>query len=320
MYSNVMVNGNRQQPLIYAWTQSTFTIYNLTDAIQSPTIPRESLISPNIEEGIVEFNNNYYKVNHTMIDLNRLYDWSFGAVYAIIQHSYVEQTSFLPIERTRCFLVNMTPIMVAHDCSNVVEAYGVWRSMQADPDNYLIIGLLIVTSKIHDIDHNILITFTTPLDRALSLKPAIRYENFDIEQALQDIENAVIFDIDLQYPSRKPSALWIESISRHSNGWDVNPIQFNEPFCIDFNLNTCVTAKGYIPYYTINCIGFGRLVVNDYPATRLVLQLPNTTLNNNCELSQSVPCIVTQWLVKHKYCLLKDFRGNETKVRYNCYY
>ena len=324
---NIMIDHEPQFPVVYTWSNSEFTIYSLRKTYRpDKIIPRESLISPKIDEGCVEYNGQYYEVNGTICSLDRMHDWHFGSVYAIIEHDYADEVTagymmFGTIKRARFSLVNMTPIMVAHDCSDVVAAYTVYRDMQVDPQNFRLCGYLIVISDKRTIVDNILVTLTTDLERELSLRPAVRYEQFNIEQALRDIEDTVIPYIDLECPATRPNVVIAESVSR-SSGWTAFPVQLNEPFCIDFAINKRVTAQGYIPYYTIGCTGFGRLTVNDHCChfSRLVLQLSNCAIYCNSRLDATAPRIVTQWLFKHEYHLIEDYRGDEKKVRYHRYY
>lgn len=324
MYCNVMTKLSPNFNLVYTWDRSQFVIYNLKETFRPrEIIPRESLISSVVDSGCVEYDNKYYEINGTIWYLDRLPDWQFGTVYAIIEKDEELPTMFGGITKATHWLVNMTPIMVAHDCLSVVDAYTIYRDQQSQPSTYRLCGFLIVLSKKRTIQDNILVTLTTEFERELSLRPAVRYEQFNISQALRDIEDLVIPYIDLECPSSRPRVFPIESISRDNGGWTVNPVQMNEPFCADFAINQdLVSAEGFIPYYTIGCVGIGRLTVNDHccHASRLVLQLSNPAIGYNSRLDVTAPRLVTQWLFKHEYHLIKDFRGNETKVRYNCYY
>ena len=323
-----MIDHEPQFPVVYTWSEHQFTIYNLRKTYcPDKVIPRESLIGPRIEEGCIEYDGQYYEVNGAVYNLDHIPDWHFGSVLAIIEHDYDDEATvgyrmFGIMKRARFSLVNMTPIMVAHDCLSVVDAFVVYRDMQVDPSSYRLCGYLIVISDKRTIQDNILVTFTTDFERELSLRPAVRYEQFNISQALRDIEDLVIPYIDLEYPSTRSGIVFIESISRSTEGWSTTPVQINEPFCIDFAINKKVTAEGYIPYYTIGCTGFGRLTVNDpcCKFSRLVLQLSNCVIGRDARLDVVAPRIVTQWLFKHEYHLIKDYRSDETKVRYHRYY
>ena len=328
MYFNIMVEDSfsSEFPLVYTWSQSSFTVYNLRPTYRPDSlIPKESLVSPRIEEGCIEYAEKYWEVNGTVCNLNALHDWHFGSVYAIIERDYYSDQSSLfgSVKRARHSLVNMTPIMVNHDCSDVVAAYTVYRDSQPNPELLRLCGFLIVISDKRTVQDNILITLTTNFERELSLRAATRYEDFNIGQAFRDIENECIWRIDLECQSSRPSVFHIESISRDNGGWAVNPVQINEPFCADFAINQeLVSAEGFIPYYTIGCMGIGRLTVNDhcYHASRLVLQLSNPAIRYNARLDVTAPRLVTQWLFKHEYHLIEDYRGDETKVHYQRYY
>lgn len=324
MYCNVMTEISPNFNLVYAWDGSQFVIYNLKETFNpDEIIPRESLISSVVDSGCIEYNNKYYGINGTICYLDRLPDWQFGAVYAIIEKDEELSTMFGGITKATHRLVNMTPIMVAHNCLSVVDAYVVYRDQQSQPSAYRLCGFLIVVSKKRTIQDNILITLTTNFERELSLRAATRYEDFNIGQAFRDIENECIWRIDLECPSSRPSVFPIESISRDNGGWAVNPVQMNEPFCADFAINQdLVSAEGFIPYYTIGCVGIGRLTVNDHccHASRLVLQLSNPAIRYNSRLDVTAPRLVTQWLFKHEYHLIEDYRGDETKVHYQRYY
>lgn len=324
MYCNVMTKLSPNFNLVYTWDRSQFVIYNLKETFRPrEIIPRESLISSVVESGCVEYDNKYYEINGTIWYLDRLPDWQFGTVYAIIEKGEELPTMFGGIAKATHWLVNMTPIMVAHDCLSVVDAYTIYRDQQSQPSAYRLCGFLIVLSKKRTIQDNILVTLTTEFERSLSLRPAVRYENFNLTQVLRDIENLCIPSIGVDYPNRSSFIEPIEYVSR--DAWKGAFIPVNLPYCIEFYINfSLVTAEGYIPYYTIGCVGFGRLTVNDKcnPGCRLALQTSNCVpgYSYNARLDCNAPRIVTQWLFKHEYHLIKDFRGNETKVRYNCYY
>ena len=325
---NVMIDHEPQFPVVYTWSERQFTIYNLRKTYRpDKVIPRESLICPKIEEGCIEHNGQYYEVNGAVYNLDHVPDWHFGSVLAIIEHDYDDEATagymmFGTVKSARFSLVNMTPIMVAHDCLSVVDAFVVYRDMQQDPSNYRLCGYLVVISDKRTIVDNILVTLTTPLERELSLRPAVRYEQFNISQALRDIEDLVIPCVDLEYPATRSGVVPVETISRNNQGWSTTPVQINEPFCIEFGISQDVTAEGHIPYYTIGCTGFGRLTVNDHCCkfSRLVLQVSNCSIGRNARLDINAPRIITQWLFKHEYHLIEDYRADEAKVRYHCYY
>lgn len=325
MYCNVMTNVHPEFNLTYTWDSSQFVIYNLRETfISDNVIPLESLIGSTIESGCVRYDNKLWEISGQIWYLDRLPDWHFGTVYAIIQQTYDVPTSIgFPMKKARYSLVNMTPIMVAHDCLSVVDAYVVYRDQQSNPASCRLCGLLVVISEKRTIQDNILVTLTTEFERSLSLRPAVRYENFNLGQALIDIENLCIPSIRVDYPNRSSFIEPIEYVSR--DAWKGAFIPVNLPYCVEFYINfSLVTAEGYIPYYTIGCMGFGRLTVNDKCSRdcRLALQVSNCVpgYNYNERIDYNAPRIVTQWLFKHEYHLIKDFRGNETKVQYHCYY
>ena len=101
-------------------------------------------------------------------------------------------------------------------------------------------------------------------------------------------------------------------------------IKINEPYIMRFYFNLeIVTAHGFLPYYSINCNGYGQIVVNDdrtgMGQSFLTIERPNEPIMRQ-NLNPTPPRIVTLWLYRHSYDLIKEYRGNETKVQYYCYY
>lgn len=312
MLYNVMTNEQRN-PLIYSWSQSKFTVYELQETcIPNHALPIEATVCPDLRDCRIIYNQRYWSLGSTCFDLNRVRDWHFGTVYAVIRSSVKSDQVFCS-DQVRFKLINVSHYMKNYDCSSVIDGFCIYREEHVGVREQLdLIGLLIVASNHRDIAHNILLTFTTELDRELSLHSAIRYENLNIAQCLIDIEQMCIKQVEIKVPAIEPMTNWITT---HEQEF---PAQVNQPYLFRITLSESCTACGFIDYYTINCIGCGRLTVNQNAYNQVAIHRPNVSIHNE-NISAAVPIIVTQWLFTHKYPLIETF-NYETKVRYNCYY
>ena len=298
-------------PLVYAFANNVFTVYTLDDDVKAlirakTAVPIEVLTAPDLSDLTVKHDNCFYTVSGTTFDLNRLHDWHFGTVYAIVQCNL----SF------KHRLIDMSCYMISHDCDNIIDAWCVYRDSQFS--SIKLCGFLIVISHHRTIEHNILITITTPIERELSPRSALRYENFRIMDCLKDIEHYLIKEVNIAYPS--PARYIDVAMISQSNGMEYYPIQYNMPFVLDVTFNKCVDANGWLNYYTKGCVGYGRSEVKNGYST-IVAQLPDSLVCNpyDYNIPENEQSITTQWLIKHTYYL--DFKYcNEKKVRYNRYY
>ena len=321
MLINCMVEQDRN-PLVYAWSSSQFTVYELQESlIHHNVVPIEALLCPQLTNCTINNNGQNYSLEGTCFDLSKLHDWHFGTVYAIVKKVITSDQMF-GSTRTEFMLVNVSHYMKDYDCDSILSGFCIYRQEYTVHNEVLsLVGFLIVVSNNRDIAHNILLTMTTEQDRAWSLHSAKRYEDSNLWQCLSDIESMCLPTIELRAPNDASGSFWIDSLNRH-DGWTAIPIQYNQPYLMRFNFNKdLVTGNGFMDYYTIGCIGFGRLAVNDRCNyfDQIALQVPNTEQKGQ-QLEACGPRVVTQWLFKHEYHLTETFKGAETKIQYHRYY
>lgn len=321
MLINCMIEQDRN-PLVYAWSSSQFTVYELQESlIHHNTVPMEALLCPELYNCTVAKDGQNYRLEGTCFDLTKLHDWHFGTVYALIKKQ-IKSDQMFGSTRTEFVLVNVSHYMKDYDCESILSGFCIYRQEHTVHNEVLtLVAFLIVTSDSRDIAHNILLTLTTEQDRAWSLHPAKRYEDSNLWQCLCDIESMCLPSIELQHPGDPAGSVYIESISRNNDGWSATPVQYNQPYLMWFNFNKkLVTGTGFIDYYTIGCIGFGRLAVNDHCNyfNQIMLQVPNTNQRGE-KLDGMLPRVVTQWLYKHEYHLTEAFNA-EKKIQYHRYY
>lgn len=318
-YDVIIDKPNTQKPTIFAYGSHYLSIYNLTQSVfgfDKPHIPYEALTSYKLDEdALVKVRGKDYYVNGTTFNLSVLRDWKFGTVYAIVE--YVGGV----LHKAFYGLANISPYM-QWGADTILDGFVNYRTASSCQMN--LCGFLIVVSKNQNVQDNILVTIMTEEARELSLHEAKRYENFGLWDCLVDVESMCLPSIDIEHPNHKPYTLMMESVQRSSDGWATMPIQINEPYVMRFYFNTkIVTAYGFLPYYSINCNGYGQIIVNDdrigVGQSFLTIERPNEPIMRQ-NLNPTPPRIVTLWLYRHSYDLIKEYRGNETKVQYYCYY
>lgn len=240
-----------------------------------------------------------YQLEAYTLSLSKLPSWRLGTVYGFVWSPSTKSIG----------AVDLSARMRSTRSKDVFEAFTHY-DLEHPGLGLRLLGLLVVISKSRDAHRNILVSCCSPMARELSPLRGERYE--DPQALLNAIFDSVIVTSDLLEGVQKVKHQ--SFVTQRGIECETLTTRNDSIFCLFTDLG--VDAKGSIPYYTKNCIGYGDLETDRLGGSLSVfIGHPSayafTIRNGDCDMAgERLPCsLTTQFLIERTFEIPKRFSG-----------